>query len=766
MMRRLGRYLAGGAALLLLGAASGAGAKAPHFAATITRTTYGIPHIRAADWGGLGYGVAYAYGQDNLCLLAEEFATVAGERSRWFGPKEGAVLGFDRIDNLSSDLFFRSMIDVPALRGSYASVSAPVQALTRGYVAGYNKLLRDLGPAGVPEACRGKGWVRPITTDDMLRLTEKQMLLASSLALAPFVVHAAPPGAAQAQVLPGEDPLRPRDIGFGSNGWAFGGDATSDRRGLVVGNPHFPWNGPSRFYEMHLTVPGKYDVMGVTLAGGPIVTLGFNKDVAWTHTVTAAQHFTVFQLKLDPADPTRYLVDGKSEPMRRQTVTIPMADGTAPVVRTMYATRYGPVVYNPLAGFTWTKAQAFSLRDANHANQRGIATWLAMGQARSVGEVRAAVERTLGIPWVNTIAADRAGNALHADVTAVPNVSAAKIADCATPLSKVLAGRLVLLDGSRAACDWDRAPGTAVAGLMPARDQAVLERRDYVANSNDSYWLSNAKVPAVIRSPILGSAGTVRTLRTRSGLVEIDRRFAGSDGLPGTKLDHANAEAMIFANKSLAAELALAPLLALCRGEASVAAACAALGKWDGRYELDSRGAYLFATFWETVRNMPGLWSTPFDVADPVHTPRDLATGGAQGAKLIAALKTAQEQLGKEGIALDARWGDVQFAVRGAEHIPIHGASGQLGVLNVQQSDAVAGGIVPKHGSSYVQVVGFDATGPVADALLSYSQSTDPASPHYADQTRAFSVKRWHRLPFTPAQIAADGASKAVRISE
>ena len=40
-------------------------------------------------------------------------------------------------------------------------------------------------------------------------------------------------------------------------------------------------------------------------------------------------------------------------------------------------------------------------------------------------------------------------------------------------------------------------------------------------------------------------------------------------------------------------------------------------------------------------------------------------------------------------------------------------------------------------------------TGPVADALLSYSQSTDPASPHYADQTRTFSAKRWHRLPFS-----------------
>lgn len=762
------RYLAvsvGFAVGLTLAVATPAHGKVPVFSATITRTTYGIPHIRADTWGGLGYGTAYAYAQDNLCLLAEEFVTVAGERSRWFGPKQSAVLGFDKIDNLSSDVFFRATIDLPALRRGITRASPITRSLIAGYVAGYNKALRDLGPNGVPARCRGKGWVRPISQDDALRLTEKQMLLASSLALAPMIVNAVPPGAPPATALR-EEPPRRRDTGLGSNGWAFGAEVTANGRGMVVGNPHFPWNGPNCFYEMHQTLPGKYDVMGATLAGGPIVTLGFNKDVAWTHTVTEASHLTVYQLALDPADPTRYLVDGKSEPMLRKTVSVPMPEGAAPVRRTSYATRYGPVVFNPLIGFTWTKTQAFAVRDANRGNQRAIETWVAIGQARSVGDIRKAVERTLGIPWVNTIAADRAGNALHADVTAVPNVSTAKITACAVPLSEKLAGLLVLLDGSRSACAWDSAPGTPVAGLMPARDQAVFERRDYLANSNDSYWLSNPKAPAKPLSPILGEAETARTLRTRSGLLEIERRLGGTDGLPGTRIDHATAEAMAFANKSLAAELVMDPLLALCAAQESVAAACAALGAWDRRFNLDSRGAYLFATFWDGVRTLPGRWAIPFDKADPVHTPRDFVTSGAQGEKVLAALKAAADKLAKQGIALDARWGDVQFAVRGDDHIPIHGAGGQLGVLNVQQSEAVPGGIVPLEGSSYVQVVGFDATGPVADALLSYSQSTDPASPHYADQTRAFSAKRFHRLPFTPAQIAADGGTRTVRISE
>ena len=753
------------AALALTSMVAGAAqAKAPRFAASIVRTAYGIPHIRAANWGGIGYGVGYAYGQDNLCLLAEEFATVAGERSLHFGPKGTAVLGFDKIDNLSSDIFFRSAIDLPKLRRSMAAQGPVSLALLRGYAAGYNRLLRDIGPAGVPIACRGKAWVHPIGLDDMLRITQKQALLASSLALAAGVVNAAPPGAGVAQLnvsFPERD-----EIGIGSNGWAFGGDLTKNGRGLLVGNPHFPWNGPSRLWEMHLTIPGTYDVMGVGLAGTPIVLLGFNKDVGWMHPVTAAQHFTLFELELDPADPTAYMIDGKSEKMLTKLVSVPMPDGAAPAQRTIYSSRFGPMIAAPQLLLGWTKKQAFSMRDANIDNQRWISTWIGIGQSKNVGDVKAAVSRTLGVPWVNTLAADRAGNVLHADITAVPNVSAEKVKTCATPLSSLLAGRVVLLDGRRSACDWDDTPGTAGPRLLPASEQAVYERRDYVANSNDSYWLTNPAAPYRQLSPILGPWGTARTLRTRSGLIEIARRLDGTDGLPEGKMDRAHAESMALANKSLAAELAVPPMLALCKGRENVAQACDVLSRWDGRFDVDSRGAYLFHHFWMAAKGISNLWSVKFDPADPVHTPRDLNTSGETGEKLIAALAAAADKVKKEGIALDARWGDVQFAARGDQRIAIHGGDGQLGILNVQMSDPVPTGITPKHGSSYIQVVSFGAEGPEVDAVLSYSQSTDPASPHFGDQTLLYSAKRWHRLPFTPAEIAADDAKPALKISE
>jgi acyl-homoserine-lactone acylase len=52
----------------------------------------------------------------------------------------------------------------------------------------------------------------------------------------------------------------------------------------------------------------------------------------------------------------------------------------------------------------------------------------------------------------------------------------------------------------------------------------------------------------------------------------------------------------------------------------------------------------------------------------------------------------------------------------------------------------------------------------VAQGLLAFSQSSDPASKHFKDQTQLFSAQAWRSLPFTPAQIKADGGSEVVQL--
>lgn len=756
------KKMVGFAALALSLSASAVAQGSSAYDATITRTTYGIAHIEASTWEGVGYGVAYAYAQDNVCMLAEELTTVAGERSLHFGPDGKTMLGPRETDNLSSDVFYRSQIDLASLKAGASDQHAESHRLLTGYAAGYNRYLRDVGPDGLPEECRGKSYVQPITYDDMLRLTEKSMLRASSLFLGAGIAQAAPPGneTASADItLPAQD-----ELGLGSNGWAFGGEATTDSRGLLVGNPHFPWEGPARFWQMHVRGPDGYDVMGVGLAGTAIPTLGFNKDVAWTHTVTAARHFTLHALTLAPDDPTSYMLDGEPVEMEAREISVPMPYGADPVVRTIYSSRFGAIVTAPASGLNWTQNMAFAIADANSGNQRAFDAWLAIGKAQNVAEVEAAVSDTMGIPWVNTIAADREGNALHADITVVPNVSADLVEECATPYSGLVANLVTLLDGSRTQCDWRTLETDApYPGLLPAEDQASRTRRDYVTNSNDSYWISNPRDPYTRLSPILGAHSKALSLRTRSNFTETEAALAKG------KMDHDRAKSLVFANKSLAADLAVDPLLRLCESravETELVASCDALTGWDRRVDVSSKGAALFLRFWEKVRERRDLWTVPFDAENPIATPSGLKTDAGAGDAMLEALAEAADDLTNAGIALDASWGDVQVRLDGEERIAIHGGPGTAGILNMQRSRPIKGGITPVHGSSYIQIVGFDEDGPVADAILSYSQSTDPSSPHYADQTRAYSRKEWHRLPFSDAEIAEAQIGEPLRISE
>ncbi|MGH6910135.1 MAG: penicillin acylase family protein, partial [Phenylobacterium sp.] len=653
--------------------------------------------------------------------------------------------------------------------------------LTRGYVAGYNRYLRDTPPAARAAACRNAAWVRPITVEDMLRLTEERMIQGSASALLVPIVSAKPPapGAAPKPVAKLElgPMLDTATSGLGSNGWAFGRDVTANGSGLLLGNPHFPWETTNRFYEVHLTIPGKLDAMGVSSGGGSGLSIGFNKDVAWTHTVSTDRHFTLFELKLDPADPTAYFVDGKRLAMTTKTVTVEVA-GAPAETRTLYSTIYGPVVATPAT--PWTTTRAYALRDANRLNMRAGETWVKIASARSVGEIKQIIDTSLGIPWVNTIAADRNGDALYADVTATPNVSGEFLKTCAPPSGAgplMAASRFFALDGSRSACNWPVAQGTAAPGLMPAAIMPTVTRTDYVANSNDSFWLANPKAVFPEQSPIVGPTRYPQGLRTRAGILEIEARLDGSDGLGGTKIDPAKIKTMLYANRNLAADLYLDDVLKICGPDASgvtasgvkvdLAEACKVLSGWDRRTNIDSVGAILFLEFSRRAEKL-GAWTTPFDPADPVHTPRGLNVSGANGAKVAQALAEAVELMRSQKLPLDAPYGAIHFAVRGAEHIPVHGGDSSNGVLNAQQSHFVPaqGGYVPYHGSSFIEIVTFDAKGPVAEGILTYSQSTDPASPYYADQTRLHAKKGWKTLPFHRADVMADAVGPPLRISE
>ncbi len=768
------------AAAALLAACASTPSGPPSTAVTIQRTAHGVPHISAPDMHTLAYGVAYAHAQDNVCQTAQQLVTVRGERARTFGAAGSALLGRRMLPNEQIDLFIAAHMDDAALERAWSQTSSDARAMVSGYVAGYNRFLTD-NASTLPAACRGQGWVQPMTAAQLRRLSELTSVQVGIAALADAWLAAQPPAAKAAAAAAPLDLADAtgyaRETGLldpplGSNAWAFGKDATGTGRGLLMGNPHFPWAGVNRFWQMHLTIPGRLDVMGAAIGHGAVVQIGFNKDVAWTHTVSTGKRFTLHELKLVPGDATSYFVDGQPEKMSSRTVAV-MSRGTDGLFsmksQAVWSTRWGPVVQAPRLGLNWSAERAYALQDANAGNARSVDAWLAFAAAKNVRELHAGL-RNLGAPWVNTIAADRDGNALYADVSVVPDVDAAQLASCApSPQAAALRGPAgtIVLDGSKSACGWQRDARSPVPGLIPIERLPLAIRSDWVHNSNDSFFFTHPSQRFEGISPLVGD-DIVRRPRTRSGLIEVPELVARG---PVTAQA---AQAQLFANHNLMARVVLPDLLAACASAAGAPTpeakdGCTALRGWDRSNYAEARGAHLFREFLNTAGTVPGVFRVPFDKAQPVVTPAGLKMDDAAvAAKVWDALTQAVKKVRESGFALDATLGSVQRPLFTDERIALHGGTEAEGVLNNLGNQFAPGitaqGLRIDYGTSYVQTVTFDSRGPVAQALLTYGQSTDPASPHATDQLRLFAAKQWPQLPFHPEDVARQRVGEVLRL--
>jgi len=113
-----------------------------------------------------------------------------------------------------------------------------------------------------------------------------------------------------------------------SNNWAMDGRHTENGRPLIAGDPHQPLQSPSLFWMHHMSAAdGSLDVIGWNFVGGPTVSLGHNRHVAWTATTTYDDMMDVWQVRVTGGAAE---VGGASIPIRQRAETIRVA-GEAPV---------------------------------------------------------------------------------------------------------------------------------------------------------------------------------------------------------------------------------------------------------------------------------------------------------------------------------------------------------------------------------------------------------------------------------------------------
>ncbi|CAN5117301.1 N-acyl homoserine lactone acylase QqaR [soil metagenome] len=748
--------------------------------ATIRFTEHGIPHITAKNFGSLGFGSGYGAAEASICTLADTLVTGRGERSRWFGAKAGYTdyvtleASNLQVDAFVTDLHNRKVVE--KLLKSKAGPEHQAKAMVRGYVAGINTWLRS--NKVTDPACKGDGYLKPDAKPiDVWYGVYLANLLASAGVFLKEIVDADPPSADD----PGlpEIPVRASDVTapqraallkalgkdpespFGSNATAIGGDETSTGKGMLLGNPHFPWFGRYHFTQQHLTIPNKYDVAGASLIGSPVVNIGFNNDVAWSHTVSTAYRFTPYEYKLLGA--TTYLTDAGPRELERRVVEVKVKkpNGTLGTVREdLYRTDEGYVIDSPATFMPWSAASVWAIRDANGEQLRTIDTFLDMGKATNVRDLLRRQDKAGGMPWVNTTAADRHGNVLYADHSVVPNVSNEMKNRCLTPVGLLvdqLAG-LPGLDGTFAdsSCTWGTDSDAQRPGIFGPKNLPQTIRRDWVMNANDSYWLPNPAEKLEGYATIIGCEQCQRTMRTRMvSQYVIDRLEGDRKETPRSLASHEHA------NRVRAAEVMRqgGSLDDVCDATGETKA-CAVLKAWDGRSEKDSVGTHIFEEFIARVPDDTQLWRVQFDPDNPLNTPRGLNTDSPA---VISAMQDAIDSLRRRKIAFDKPWGELQVAGDpGAPLIGLGGGTGDAaGNANALASRGAASHRkryrAVSYGSSHIQSIAFLPKGRLSTrTILTYSQDEDPNSPYSADQTRLFSQGRWVRFAWTDQQIRRD----------
>ena len=493
--------------------------------------------------------------------------------------RSAELMGEDEGD-VESDLLFRFLYgDKASFKKKFVDVlPKDTLDLAEGFTRGMNRYLEETGVENLPEGqwgCRNAPWVYAFDSVDYLMFLGSIALQGSSnqgilrqgllsvTGPSPSALAKTPSSAelAAAAVTLNETTAALRNSDLGSNGLALGRDATKSGRGMLLGNPHQPWFGNGAWYQAHLTIPGVYNAAGAALHGLPFIAIGFTRDVAWTHTVSYANRFSLYELKLNPDNLLQYDYDGQWRDIGQQQVEVlaKQPDGSmATRSYTFYTSHYGPIINlkeasSLLDGWPMSKIgvnSVLAFRDANlNTGLRGTGQWTKKAQATNIQEYIEALN-AIGNPLFHDLAADRDGNAFYGEVSAIPFVTQEQLDNCVeAPIGTVLAqlttGVLVSLNGADSACEWGTDPAApAGSNLYSSAKLPQIRTTDYVGNSNNSYWLSDANNPLEgfprIMGP-LGYEGLQQFPRTQIGHLMVAERKAASDGLdpePLFDLDH------------------------------------------------------------------------------------------------------------------------------------------------------------------------------------------------------------------------------------
>jgi len=691
---------------------------------TIRRDAYGIPHILAESEEAAGFGFGYAQAEDHCLEIAKSLMSARGEDAKYFGT------------GIESDFLLKLYANMEAAAEDLRQVSPVYRKIVNAYAEGVNRYVethRAELPAWIPRftgidvlASRRAGAIRSTFSQATVRALQRKYPPAGTRA-----------GSHEWWAIP-LDPIPAGEAAAeppGSNAFALSGSRTASGHPILLGNPHLNWS--SLYWEAHVTVPGKINFFGSTLAGIPVLRAGFNENLGWVTTNNSPDVSDVFSLTLDPKRPDHYVFDGKTMPLVRRDVTVEIKapDGTVrKETRSYWDSHLGKILYrNSDKAFAVNSTQL----DAIHYYEG----FYFLSKTGNLKQFLAVMDRNM-VPTSNFTYADAEGNIMYMWNARIPQRPE---------------------DGTDYSLDVPAGTGKYVwkKMLKPGSFPRLINPSGgYTQNCNNPPWfasLRNSLDPDKYPEYLESDRGLALRPQAALEMLESREKFSFEDVirckyntkmLLADRVKPALLQAIGKAGNSISADLQ---------------AGLAALQAWDNHVNSDSRGAVLFQRFWDTYSQaQPQPFAEPWSRNHPGHTPSGLADPAPALKHLEEAVRWTRQKYGREDVA----WGEVNRFRFGELDLPADGASGNYGLFRVMQftelpdGKRVAGQIQqdqPPVGFGDAWVIAVEFSKPVrAASVLAYGQTTRSDSKHSSDQIRLFVEHRLRPIWFREAELQAN----------
>lgn len=633
--------------------------------------TYGIPHIYGKDTRSAFYAFGWAQMQSHGNLILRLYGQARGRAAEYWGDKY-----------TESDRWVLSMGVPERARSWYEAQNPSFRSYLDAFAEGINTYVKE-NKNKIDDSVEV---VLPVKGEDVL--AHLQRVLNFTFIVSPEQVAGVSKQGSTA----------------GSNGWAIAPKRSASGNAMLLANPHLPWSDLYLWYESQITAPG-IDAYGASLVGIPVLSLAFNDNLGWTHTVNTYDGWDAYKLEL-VGDGYRF--DGAVRPFEVKTLSLKVKqnDGTLreqPLV--VKSSVHGPIV-------SLKDGKATALRVVGLDRPGALEQWWDMARSQNLAQFEKALQR-LQIPMFTVMYADREGHIMHLFNGQVPVRSQGDF--------KYWEG---IIPGDTSKTLWTK--------IHPYQDlpRVIDPPSGWLQNANDPPWTTT--FPLAIKAdnypPYMAPHYMGFRAQRSAKMLDEDDSIAFDE--------------MISYKHSTRMELAdriLDDLIPAARkvGNELAQQAATVLSMWDRQANADSKGAVLFAN-WAQEIDFDKAFSQPWIE----HLPRTTPDGLANPQDAVTALSTAALKVEKTYGKLDVAWGEVFRLKHGKVDLPANGGDGDLGIFRVTNfAPSNLGGFQPVAGDSYVTAIEFSK--PVkAMALTSYGNSSQPGSPHAVDQLALFARKQ------------------------